>query len=305
MKRYPSCILATQCVPWDDRGEFGEAIFRRGIRATLAAGTRHIYIFGTAGEGYAVSDRQFRQVATAFVDEMRQGGAEPMVGLISLSLATIRERIDFCRDQGVQHFQLAFPSWGELNARERETFFASTCGQYPDCRFLHYNLPRARCLLKPDEYGRLAERYENLVATKNTGLAADEIDALLQAAPALQHFLSERGYAHAAPRAECGLLASLTLNWERLRQFWEAGQQGDWQTLDQLADECGQVLATLFEVVPRGRIDGAYDKLFARCQDSEFPLRLLPPYESPSTEEFARFVDLLQARLPAWAPRPS
>ena len=73
MKRYPSGIMATCCIPWDTAGQFAEAIFRRGVKTTLAQGTKHLYVFGTAGEGYAVTDRQFDQIVTAFADEMRQG----------------------------------------------------------------------------------------------------------------------------------------------------------------------------------------------------------------------------------------
>jgi dihydrodipicolinate synthase/N-acetylneuraminate lyase len=117
MKRYPSAIMSTCCVPWDDRDRFAESIFRRGVRLALA-GTPHLYIFGTAGEGYAVTDRQFDEIVTAFADEMRQGGAEPMVGVIHLSLGTILERIERCRAAGVRRFQISLPSWGALNERE-------------------------------------------------------------------------------------------------------------------------------------------------------------------------------------------
>lgn len=75
-QRYPSCIMATCCIPWDDEGRFAAAIFRRGVRATLTRGTKHLYVFGTAGEGYAVTDGQFDQVVAAFADEMRLGNAE-------------------------------------------------------------------------------------------------------------------------------------------------------------------------------------------------------------------------------------
>ena len=90
MKRFPSCILCTCCVPWDEQFHFAEDIFRRGVRESLT-GTRHLYVFGTAGEGYAVTDRQFDAIVAAFDDEMRQAGAEPMVGVIHLSLGTMLE----------------------------------------------------------------------------------------------------------------------------------------------------------------------------------------------------------------------
>src|SRR5207244_1351655 len=112
MKRFPSCILATCCVPWDERNQFAEPIFRRGVRSMLTAGTKHLYVFGTAGEGYAVTEQQFDRIVAAFSDEMRKGNAEPMVGVISLSLGTILDRIDRCRNRGVRHFQISLPSWG-------------------------------------------------------------------------------------------------------------------------------------------------------------------------------------------------
>ena len=111
MKRYPSGIMSTCCIPWDEEGRFAEAVFRRGVRTTLACGTHHVYVFGTAGEGYAVTDRQFDQIVAAFADEMRQGKAEPMVGVIGLSLGTIMERIERCRESGVRRFQISLPSW--------------------------------------------------------------------------------------------------------------------------------------------------------------------------------------------------
>jgi len=35
-KRYPACILATCCVPWNEHGNLAEEVFRREIRNLLA-----------------------------------------------------------------------------------------------------------------------------------------------------------------------------------------------------------------------------------------------------------------------------
>ena len=303
-KRYPQCILAACCVPWDGDDRFLEAVFRRGVRTTLALGTRHLYVFGTAGEGYAVTDRQFDQVVAAFADEMRLANAEPMVGVISLSLGTILERIERCRDLGVRHFQISLPSWGPLADRELFDFFDRVCGRFPDCQFLHYNLLRTKRLVTGREYGRLAERHPNLVATKNTGDSLGHIESLLGDAPQLQHFLSERGYVHGSQFGECGILASLVMNWPKLQALLEAGKRRDVATLVDLQRQCSLVLRTLFEAVPEGRIDGAYDKLFAKMHDPDFPLRLLPPYAGSTDDEYRAFVRLLGERLPDWIPTP-
>lgn len=302
MKRYPSGILATCCLPWDSEWCLAEVPFRQAIRTTLTQGTKQLYLFGTAGEGYAVTDAQLEQIVTVFVDEMRQKEAEPMIGIIGLSTGQILERIQRCRDLGVQQFQISLPSWGALNDTEMFVFFEQICGTFSDCQFLHYNVPRAKRTVTGKEYGRLAELHPNLVATKNTGDSLSHIRSLLDEAPQLQHFLSESGYVYGSLFGECGILASFVMNWPKLQALWEAGRRRDLDTMVSIQREINVVLKTLFEVVPAGRIDGAYDKLFQKMYDSGFPLRLLPPYTGSSESEFQAFVELLRQRLPNWVP---
>src|SRR5207245_5557950 len=133
--RFPPTILATCVVPWDTDGNFMEDLFRHQVRHLLHEGVKNLYIFGTAGEGYAVSDRQFDQVVRVFQQAMQAGGGEPMVGVISLSLSTIVERIGRCREMGIRLFQISLPSWGPLSETELFEFFRQTCGRFPDCRF--------------------------------------------------------------------------------------------------------------------------------------------------------------------------
>ena len=210
-KRYPAGLMATCCIPWDGDGRFLETVFRRGVRIALK-GTPHLYIYGTAGEGYAVTERHFDQIVAVFVEERRAAGAEPMIGVIHLSLGTIIERIDRCRDIGVRLFQLPLPGWDALNDIELFRFFDEVCGRFPECRFMHYNLPRAKRIVTGTEYGRLAEAHPNLVATKNTGDSLSHIRRLIDDAPQLQHFLPESGYAYRSQFGECGILASLVMN---------------------------------------------------------------------------------------------
>mgnify|MGYP000187334192 CR=1 FL=1 len=68
------CILATCVVPWDERGVFLVEPFVRQVRSLAGALTRHLYLFGTAGEGYAVTDRQFDEIAGVFVDDAISSG---------------------------------------------------------------------------------------------------------------------------------------------------------------------------------------------------------------------------------------
>lgn len=302
--RYPCCIMAGCVVPWSEKHEFMEDPFRHQIRVMLKDGTQHLYIFGTAGEGYAVSNRQFREIANVFAEEVRSGGAEPMVGAISLSLPTIIERIEMARDLGVRRFQISLPSWGALTESELLTFFRETCGRFRDCEFLHYNLMRTKRLVTAAEYARLAEEHPNLVATKNSTDSMERIHALLTQAPQLRHFLTETGYIFGSLLGEPGLLISIaSTNWNAGHEFFEAGRRRDAAVLIACQRELNAILHFLLDAAgPAERIDGAYDKMLWRLHDQRFPLRMLPPYEGATEEGFHRFEAALREKFPKWAP---
>ncbi|MFN7770762.1 MAG: dihydrodipicolinate synthase family protein [Planctomycetaceae bacterium] len=300
-RRFPTGLMSTCCIPWTAEFQLDEPVFRSSIRSALS-GTPHLYVFGTAGEGYAVTAAQYRRIVGVFADEIRRGGADPMVGVIDLSLGTILERIQQARELGVRLFQISLPSWGAVSTAELHQFFDAVCGGFPDCRFLHYNLPRTKRLVTGREYGELARRHANLVATKNCGDSLSHIQSLIEDAPELTHFLSENGYVYGSLWGECGILVSFIMNWPRLHELYEAGRRRDVARLVAIQREIRIVIQTLFETVPDNRIDGSYDKLFEKMYHSEFPLRLLPPYIGSSDEEFEAFVKLLAQRLPDWIP---
>lgn len=303
MTRFPACILATCCVPWDAEGRFVASSFAAQVRR-MARLTPHLYVFGTAGEGYAVDDAQFREIVEAFHRATAEVGAEPMVGVISLSLPTIVRRIDEARRLGIRRFQISLPSWGPLNDVEVDAFFAHTCGRFADCEFLHYNLLRTKRLLTPDDYARLAERHPNLTATKNSTDALGRIAGLLRTAPQLRHFFTETGFGYAARIGECGLLASVsTSNPARCRAYFEAGLRRDGAALTAFDEELAAVTQAVTAAVGSGpHMDGAYDKLLYRLHDATFPLRLLPPYQGADDDAPRRFAEELRRRAPQWLP---
>src|SRR5262249_31153276 len=83
--RFRRTVLGTCCIPWTDDERFDEDRFRRSVATLHRRGLADLYIFGTAGEGHAVSDRWFTEITAAFVDETQRLEATPMVGVIALS----------------------------------------------------------------------------------------------------------------------------------------------------------------------------------------------------------------------------
>ncbi len=293
----PATILATAVIPWTERYEFDESTFQRQVHTITANLTRHIYIFGTAGEGYAVSERQFDQVTKAFWQSAQAYGVSPMVGVISLSLSTIIERIERSYTLGFRTFQLSLPSWGALNDRELDFFFAETCGKFPDCQFHHYNLPRTKRVLTSVEYNRLADAHSNFIAVKAGSSDPAIVADWLTVSPRLRFFLTETGYAIARRTHDVGLLISLaSVNSTRAKEF-VAGNDAR-RTAD-LVDFAAMVakLKKIFD--GKCHMDGAYDKLLYRVSDPAFPLRLLPPYASATEDDFAQFLAALPTR---WRP---
>jgi dihydrodipicolinate synthase/N-acetylneuraminate lyase len=304
MKRYRHCILATCCVPWNADYSFAEDIFRHQVRRLIAHDIRDLYIFGTAGEGHAVTDSQFEQITRAFLEEASSDGVQAMVGLISLSLPIVMERIERAQEWGARRFQISLPSWGVLNDAELDVFFRETCGRFPDCEFLHYNLQRSHRLVTPAEYARLAAQYPNLVATKNSTTDEARIQSLLTEAPQLQHFNTEQGFAFASTVGECGFLISLaSMNLGLAMAYFEAGRTRDFTTLETMREELATLRTGMKQITgDDAHMDGAFDKLYCRANDPDFPLRLLPPYTCVSENAFAAFMQMVKTRHPHWAP---
>jgi dihydrodipicolinate synthase/N-acetylneuraminate lyase len=302
--RYPQVILGTCCVPWNDDYSLAEDVFRRSIRALADGGLRDLYLFGTAGEGHAVSDALFEQITRVFVEEASARDIPPMVGLISLSLPTVIERIAGAAALGVRRFQISLPSWGTLTDAEVSVFFRETCGRFPDYQFLHYNLPRSGRLLSGRDYAALAAAHPNLVATKYGGTDVRMVGDLLAQAPQLRHFFTEQGYAAGSALGVPGFLVSLaSTNLRRARAYFDAGVRRDAAALAALQWELAGLHRELVAAMdPGAHMDGAYDKLFSRLHVPDFPLRLLPPYAGASAAAFERFAAALRERYPAWAP---
>ena len=301
-KRYPSVILATCCIPWKANGQLEEKIFRRTVRKLVTELTPHVYLFGTAGEGYAVTDKQFDRIIRVFCREMEEVKGRPMIGVISLSLRTIQERIRRARDLGFRTFQISLPAWGAVNDAELMKFFEGICRSFPDCSFLHYNLMRTKRLVMPDEYAKLARAFPNLVATKNSTDSRERVTELMAKSPQLQHFFTEPGYGYGALLGHCGFLISVaSMNFRLGRAYFKAGQKRDKGKLATMQRELMALTKDLIATMgTSAHMDGAYDKLFCRIHDAEFPLRLLPPYATFADAEYQGFLEMMRRKYPQW-----
>lgn len=288
-KRYPITLMAAACVPWDEQFNFQEDIFRREVRSMVDANIKSIYIFGTAGEGFAVSDGMFETIARVFWDEMKAPGLMPMVCVISVSLQQILHRIERCHEIGFRDFQLAFPPWGALRDSEVDNYFRAVCDRFNDCRFMHYNNGnRSRRKLTIRDYTRLALNHPNLVAVKYSTMDLYEIEGIMNTDCPLAFYFVDNGYTFGSMFGECGFLNSFAsvdfgLSWKH----FEAGRTKDYKTLLKMESYLF-ALTRAFSEAPDDRIDAAYDKSIERVNLPELSQRLYPPYEGISDEDFEK-----------------
>ena len=300
-KRYTQTVLVSCEAPWDEDGELIEAVFRDEVRKAISSGFRDLYIFGTAGEGYAVTLTQFMEIAGIFREETSGEGVRPMVGVIGMSTAQVVEKLGAAHEIGFRTFQIALPPWGVLTDDECMTYFTDVCGSFPDSGFLHYNLPRPKRVLGTEDYKRLQDAVPNLVATKFTGAAPAECARLVKETE-LQHFLGENNFPFGCLHGECSLLASLgPMMPKRTLEYFRYGVEGDFENLFRMQVRISAAADDfLGPVRDRSMIDGAYDKMIVRAGGVDMPLRMLSPYYGLDLETYERCYEALMAVHGDW-----
>lgn len=300
-KRYPRTILATVCIPWTETYQLDETILREEIQGLIKRGIHHIYLFGTAGEGYAVTDEQFANIVRIFAEEMKGPGLYPMVGLVSLSFGTMLQRLEKAYSYGIRDFQFSLPSWGVLTDSELFSFVHKLCDPYPDCRFLNYNLMRTKRVLGIREFEKLAEEVPNFVGVKYSNPDISTTIDIADSSCPLQFFLTEIAFGYAAMVGEFGYLISLgTSNIARAWEYYHAAVSKDKDKLLEIQKEFILLSKGLMRALGGNKIDGAYDKVFSKLLCGDFPLRLLPPYDSATPEEFGQYKSFLEKEFPQW-----
>lgn len=286
-QRLPQTNLAACLLPWNERDELDVSVFEEHIEDVITSGYRSLYVMGTAGEGYAVTERVFREVVEVFAAHTLNRELEPQIGIISMSMKQVYERIETAREFGFTMFQISLPSWGALDEIETLDFFKSICGEFPDCRFLHYNLPRVKKLVDGSEYRRICDEVPNLVATKNSSNDYGRTEDLMNHAPHLQHFFVNN-FAMGCTLGRCSLLSSYSVLFPKLiRTLYEEGLAQNHSESFRITRFLAEVRRVLLGHCTRRMIDGSIDKTFARLRNPRFSNRLLPPYIGLSEAEFA------------------
>ncbi len=303
-KRYPQCIMATVCIPWTESFQVDRELFVRQISHFRSLDIENVYVFGTAGEGHAVTDEQFDEITQLFFQEMTRLNMQPMVGIISPSLQVMKQRLERAYSLGVRDFQFALPGWTVLSDEEMFDFFHAFCDPYPDCRFMLYNIIRSKRLVTPAEFFRLADEIPNLTAAKTTSVSFADVHDLAFTECPIQFFTAETSIGYAGMLGEFGyLMAWGSLNPQRAKLFFQAVKDKDVLSVKKYVSEAHGVWRGIMGIIGTGWCDAAYDKVFFRHADPDFSLRVLPPYRAIPEEVYQEFMNFMESDYPQWLYR--
>jgi dihydrodipicolinate synthase/N-acetylneuraminate lyase len=281
--------LVSVPIPWDESGHLLPVLFRGAIRKLLGEGCDGMYLFGTSGEGYAVSDAEFARIVEIFLDETAEFRGFCQVGCFGLSSDQVKHRCALAVERGARGVQITLPFWKELSDAEVFRYFADVCGSFPDLSFLLYNNPRNKRRLTGKELAEIQNRVPNLHGAKTGSGSWIDFLELLTESPAVRHFVTEPAFLFCRGLGAAGLIPSS--NYARpktCRRYYEAVLGGDLDTASKLHRDIVRFFyRTALPLVRKGYVDGAIDKAYARIGGMEMPLHMKSPYVGLSEEDFA------------------
>ncbi len=146
-----------------------------------------------------------------------------------------------------------------------------------------------------------AGEFPNFVGVKYTGRELAQILKLVRADTPLQFYLTDISFGYACIAGECGYLIAMgSINFKRAWEYFHFCKQKKLYNINEYQNELCEINQYIHKITDVPKIDGAYDKMYMKLINNNFPLRLLPPYETNTDEVFEKLVDYLRKNYPQW-----
>jgi len=292
--------LVSVPLAWDEQGKFQGNLFEGAVRKLLAEKCDGLYVFGTSGEGYAVTDDEFRRITEIFARETQNAGVFRQVGCFGLSSDQVKRRCAIAVDEGIEGVQITLPFWKKLSDAELLRYFADVCGAFPDLSFLLYNNPRDRRKLSGAEIAEIGRSTPNLHGAKTGSGGWLEFMELVTESPEIRHFVTEPAFLFCWPLGAAGLIPSSNYARPRsCRRYYEAVVDGRLQEACALHREVVSFFCqTALPLIDKCYIDGAIDKAYAKIGGMDIPLAMKSPYVGLSEDDYAWLRHLVESSFP-------
>ena len=275
-------------IPWAQDGTLLQKQLREVIHNLLRDGCDGLYLFGTSGEGYAVSDDEFTEILEIFVEATEGFTGFRQAGCFGLSSDQVKHRCRIVTALGLESAQITLPFWKELNDDELVLYVTDVCRSFPELSFLLYNNPRNKRLLKGKELEAIHAVSPNLRGAKTGAGAWLDFVELISESPSLQHFVTEPAFLFCRGLDDVGLIPSSNYVCPRKsRAYYDAAVGNNLSTARQLHVEIMRFFQeTAKPLILKGYIDGAIDKAYLRIRGMDISLHMKSPYTPLNDEDF-------------------
>jgi len=159
-------IFTPNMVPLDDRGEINEAELRRYIEWLIQQGVHGLFPNGSTGEFTRFTPEE-RKRTIKIIAEQTAGRVQILAGAAEANLSETLRACEYYHDLGVRSVAIVSPFYFKLSPDAVYAYFCEIGANTPIDVTL-YNIPAFASPIDVDTVARLSEKYERIVAIKDS-----------------------------------------------------------------------------------------------------------------------------------------
>ena len=288
--------------PWGADGEIDTGVVCELVQRYAAFGLHGAYTTGTDGEMHVVELADFRRLAEAFGRAAADTGLPAQMGCTWSHTSGVIERGRIAQDAGIEIIQVALPSWIPLGDAEVRDFFSALHEALPDMQIVHYNIAKAGRFLTGTDYRALLEVAPNLVGSKHTGGDVASLIEIVQATPALDHFVVDGQIVPGALFGAQGFYSFLAnLAPHIALELWHLCEQQRWEDAARLRERIDHLFRAWLGTTGDVSASSALGKIATAAGILPgMPLAVRPPYRSGDATHVDALSRLIDRSFPAF-----
>lgn len=297
-------VWSALIVPWTSRDTLDAKRFAKDIQSYAGSGLSGLYTGGTTGEFYAQDDETYEQITKVACRECHAIGLPVQIGVSALSTLTAIKRIRVAKKAKADGLQVALPFWLELKDDEVKRFVSEIAAAAGDTPIILYLSGRSKRKIGPTLFGQLAKEVPTFIGTKDTGLDAKGVKALLRKAPDMAIFGGEDFY-DKLPAGGTGGYCSVTgFNAPKIVELHDLCAAGKLKEAKPLSDAVHRFLyeALVPMVTKQGLWDSAIDRIQRVAGGGKVGLRCQSPYRSGTEQDVKRVIAWCRKHTPELLP---
>ena len=299
-----SGVWSALILPWTAKDTLDAKRFAQEIRSYAGTGVSGIYTGGTTGEFYAQDDATFAQVTEIACREAHAIGLPVQIGVSALSTLTVKQRVKVAKKFKADALQIALPFWLELKDDEVKRFVKEVAAAAGNTPIILYVTGRSKRKIDAKLMGELVREVPTFIGTKDTGLDAKSVKAIMRVAPDLAIFGGEDFYQKLPAGGKGGYCSVTGFNAPKIVELYNLCAAGKLKQAKPLADAVHNFLygALVPMVTGQGYWDSAIDRIQRVAGGGEVGLRCQSPYRSGTEEDVQRVIAWCRANTPELLP---